>query len=410
MKKYGWTWVLLAIALVLVSVVTAMITLRYSGQDAAANIGIVSDQTYSFTFPASGKDGSAVTEKVYYSDEFFSSDSGAYNPQLAKASLALAAAGFKADYAEEFLLDLGFSELEFYRYDKKADEDKSAAVFAVKKLGNQTVLAVCLRGGKYGDEWGSNGRLGIDGTADGYHYGFHTAAKDVEQQLEAYAEEQDINLKSCRLWLVGFSRGGAVAGCLAADLKDNGIENLYCYTFASPATVSAALQPHTYSGIYNLVNPLDLVTRLPMNSSGETTIASSGRTIFYHWDYVRYGTIIQLSADSSDSMKLKAVDLLERALAFATRNEENYVKKQQDSTVIPLLKETMGSGEEADRKIIVKLIVEALPGTKKFLINEWEQLDWKSQLYLAELLSGSKQLHLTKEHYPETYWELMEQQ
>lgn len=399
MKKWGW--VLLLMGTAVAAIITIATMLESGQQDVEANLTVTSNKMYSFSFPSSEK-----TEEVYYSDDFFSMDHSVYNHSLAQASLALAISGFEGDSVKSFLESLGFGSIELYRYDKKTDEDKVAAAFGLKSVGLKSLVAVCIRGGAYGNEWGSNGRVGYDQKAFGYHYGFHAAAKDLKEQLERYAQSQALSLSDARVWITGFSRGGAVANCLAADLLQ---ENLYCYTFAAPSTVSTERNNKRYTGIFNIVNPLDLIPRLPMNSSGESTIDGSDESIFYHWNYGKYGTTLQLSGAESESYELKSIDLLERALAFATRDEETYVKRYQDSTIIPLLKKTMGSGESVSKRNVISSVLQALPGTKNFLLNEWKQMDVFSQLYLAELLSGSKELRLNAEHWPERYWELMKE-
>lgn len=399
MKKWGW--VLLLLGAVVAATITVATMVESSQQDVETNLTVASDEMYSFSFPSSEK-----TEEVYYSDEFFSKDFSGYNHSLAQASLALALSGFEGDAVKSFLQSLGFGNIELYRYDQKKDEDKVAAAFGWKQLDTKPLVVVCIRGGGYGNEWGSNGRIGYEQTAFGYHYGFHAAAKDLKEQLERYAKAQDISLSEAKVWITGYSRGGAVANCLAADLPQ---DELYCYTFAAPSTVSAERNHQPYPGIFNIVNPLDLIPRLPMNSSGESTIDGSSEPVFYHWNYGKYGTTLQLSGAESKSYELKSIDLLERALAFATRDEETYVKQYQDPTIIPLLKKTMGSGESVSKRNVISSVLQALPGTKNFLLEEWKQMDVFTQIYLAELLSGSKDLRLNAEHWPERYWELMKE-
>lgn len=411
-------------------------------------------KTYSFDFVAEADEKSKDTEQVDYSDSFFQQDNSIYDHQLAVSSLALALTGFKQVYAEDFLTDLGYEDIVSYRYDLKKDEDKAAMVFAHKKIGDSQVIAVCIRGGMYGDEWGSNGRLGNDGIAAGYHYGFHTAAEDALQQLADYAGEQNIQLQDCIIWLTGFSRGGAVANVLGEKLYQYEIitqGNLFCYTFAAPATVSesylmkengqkagtAVLKTGNTgtgdaSGIYNIVNPLDIVTRLPMDAGGRSQ-TRSGRTVAYEWDYTRYGTTLSLPGRDADKKTLSAVrsvfaqvtggkafyetkaediqvvDMLEHSLAFATRNQQRYVEKYQNDVIIPLFKENMGkTASETDKSNILSALIDSLPGVTTFIMTELNNLDFKAQLYIGNMISGAEEQRLLKEHWPETYWSWMQ--
>jgi hypothetical protein len=155
-------------------------------------------------------------------------------------------------------------------------------------------------------------------------------------------------------------------------------------------------------GLYNIVNPLDIVTHLPMNASGISK-TSKGKTVRYNWNYTKYGTTLSLPTES-ESGQLQVVQLLENALAFATRNESRYVERTQDQVIIPALKKTMGKGADVSKRNIGYVLVDSLPGVTTFLKNEVNQLDLRAQLYVAGILSGKKSIRLEKEHWPETYW------
>ena len=372
------------------------------------------------------------SDEVYYSDSFFDRPNVKYDHELARASLALSMATFKKQHVMTFMEDLGFENLVVYRYDQTGDEDEVALVMGHK----ENLIAVAIRGGKYGDEWGSNGRIGYGGEAFGYHYGFHEAARDAIVQLKEYAADNDLDLGDSVVWITGFSRGAAVANVMGAMLtgqaagsvgaevtSDSGApvtilpSKLFCYTFASPSTVSESFVtasdgsgvpagPGTSGaairGLYNIVNPLDIVTHLPMNAGGISK-TSKGKTVRYNWDYTKYGTTLNLPAES-ESAQLQVVQLLENALAFATRNESQYVERTQDQVIIPALKKTMGKGADVSKRNIGYVMVDSLPGVTTFLKNEVNQLDLKAQIYVAGILSGKKSIRLEKEHWPETYW------
>ena len=161
-------------------------------------------------------------------------------------------------------------------------------------------------------------------------------------------------------------------------------------------------QTTSVKGVYNIVNPLDIVTRLPMNVSGISK-TSKGKTVRYNWDYTKYGTTLNLPAES-ESAQLQLVQLLENALAFATRNESRYVEKTQEQVIIPALKKTMGRGADVSKRNVGYVLVESLPGVATFLKNEVNQLDFRTQIYVAGILSGKQSIRLEKEHWPETYW------
>ena len=437
----------------------------------AGNAGNGSDrqgEIYPFNYIATRDGKTRMVAQVYYSDDFFNGDNSEYEHQLAKASLALSMSGFEYENAENLLTELAYQDIKGYRYNLKKDEDKVAIAFAHKEIDGCNVIAVCIRGGKYGNEWGSNGRLSGDGTVTGYHYGFNAAAEDALQQLVSYAEEQNIQLMGSRIWLTGYSRGAAVANVLGEKLNSYGMlapEDLYCYTFATPSTVAeehldatgtvaatvdwppaggsvsgtvgagvadAAGGAAPTPGIFNIVNPLDIVARLPMNASGQSQ-TKSGKTVSYNWDYTKYGTTIRLPGGNADKTLLsqvkstfrtttggkesydmkntdiQVVELLEHSLAFATRNPQNYIEKYQDDVVIPLLKENMGkSASDLTRDNILTALISSLPGVSTFIVNELNNLDFKAQLYIGNMVSGAEEQRLLKEHWPETYWAWMQ--
>ena len=221
---------------------------------------------------------------VYYDNDFFDSDNTKYNHKLATASLGLAMAGMHKEHVKGFLKNSGFSHnMEFSdRFDlpRTDDQDKVAYTFATKEISGTTVIAVVLRGGDYGNEWGSNGRVGHLTKTYGYHYGFSKAAEDVILNLESYCNQNGINLKSSKVWLTGYSRSAAVSNCVGMMLERDGLikkENLYCYTFATPRTVTEENVYKSAQGIYNIVNPVDIVTCVPLNSS--TTVGAGTHAI-----------------------------------------------------------------------------------------------------------------------------------
>lgn len=405
MRWYRWAAAGLALVLLVVAVAAA-----FSGNSESVlkEKPVDSSEVYSFSFVS--QESGTDRDEFYYTDDFFRQGNSIYDHELAKASLALSMASFKKSFAVSLLEDMGYGSVVSYRYNQTGDEDKAALAMAHKDAGGIQIVAVAVRGGKYGDEWGSNGRVGYDGESFGYHYGFRRAAEDAVVQLKEYSAEHSIDLKTAKIWITGFSRGAAVANVMGALLQDEGTvgpENLFDYTFATPSTVSAGAVPvDQLSGIYNIVNPLDIVTRLPMNAAGISK-TSNGRTVRYNWDYVKYGTTLSLPSDS-ESAQLQVVQLLENALAFATRNEVKYVEKVQDQVIIPALKKTMGAGADVSRRNVGFVLVESLPGVAVFLKDEVDRLDFMARVYVAGILSGKKSIRLEKEHWPETYWGWME--
>ena len=139
-----------------------------------------------------------------------------------------------------------------------------------------TLIAVGIRGGHYGAEWGSNAKLGESGP----HQGFYEASERIHKEFLAYLDA--IHPKGpIAVWTVGYSRAGGVAALFAHKLSEGLVEGgasrrfgkaildlqrIYAYTFAAPK--SGERNGDVYSYIHNIINPEDLVPRIPFSSFG----------------------------------------------------------------------------------------------------------------------------------------------
>lgn len=215
--------------------------------------------------------------------------------------------------------------------------DGVAYALAHKDLGEsdgvrRELIAVSVRG-SYGSEWLSNFNLGegeAAATAEALadershdHTGYQIAALDILAHLDEWVDEAESRGSEVSILLTGHSRGGAVAGLLASMLDDRAATradaavdatatdaaaadatgtaatdavsatdgadaaaadaaadaaasapHVFAYTFASPrTTLNARSNDARYGNIFNIVNPADMVTSVPLES----------------WGYVRYG-------------------------------------------------------------------------------------------------------------------------
>jgi len=127
------------------------------------------------------------------------------------------------------------------------------------------LVAVVIRGGGYGAEWADNFKIGSKGK---YHNGFEKTADNIKPYIDKYISEK-CNDAKIKLWITGFSRGGAVANILATKYiaQDNDNISVYAYTFASPNTVISD-EKSDYKNIFNIVNPYDTITSLPPSEWG----------------------------------------------------------------------------------------------------------------------------------------------
>ncbi len=286
---------------------------------------------------------------IDYSDDFFIQESTKYNHPLAQSSIGLAAAAFSAKEAEKFwgddgkvdrdknivelLQKLGFSNIKTYNYDKSLNDktDKVAFTFAEKniKLGkeNYRLVAIAIRGGVYGNEWVSNFNLGNGET----HKGFLISAKEVTNELSKYLGD---NTENTKLWICGFSRGGAVANIVAAQIGDSKVidrENIYAYTFASPrVTALNSAKDKKYDYIYNIISDNDLVPLI----------------VPYSWGYERFGQDVTLPYLSSYS---------ESIAKFQTKKIEEIYQKISNGKQLNLAEIEEGNQSQQVRTTIDSL-------------------------------------------------------
>ena len=260
-----------------------------------------------------------------YSDAFFNQSSmNNYNHKFATYCMSLAFAAYNGNYAQNdrnitaatdnrdanvknMLLKSGFKEETYDQsgYDELTDINTMAVAFAQKEVNGEIVLAVVVRGGNYGREWGGDFLVGSSAESE-EHKGFLIAKEYVLNSLNQYlgkSEKFSNPLhKKVKLMITGYSRGAATANLVAAEIDDiisgdntayGNIKNLntslndvYAYTFETPRnTTDVSVHASRYKNIYNFVNPMDFVPKVA----------------FEVWNFERYGTDIYAPGPSTAS-------------------------------------------------------------------------------------------------------------
>lgn len=188
---------------------------------------------------------------------------------------------------EYFLSDAGFSDI------RKDDYSKVPTMFTVstamghRKMAYEgeepfTLIAVGVCGSGYKNEWESNMTAGIGEI----HEGFHSAAQLVIDRLAGYIATRGIQGR-VKVWISGFSRAAAVSNVAAGILVNTGFlpkEDLYAYTFATPAAIRNPPR-NGYENIFNIIDPADLVPQVMPPE----------------WGYGRYGTDLFLGIQEFSS-------------------------------------------------------------------------------------------------------------
>ena len=237
---------------------------------------------------------------IYYSDDYFRHSSTEYDEHLATLSCIMTNFSVPLDnpssldsdwYLKQperlygFFGSIGFKDFETNEdYVSRSRFDSIGVGCANKQVDDYTVIGVGIRSGGYFREWSNNVYLG-DGTKSDYmHEGWYNAANKTIDYINEYISANRITGK-IKVWIAGFSRGGATAN-LAAGLLDNKILNdeeifsndvtltrddLYAYTFEAPQGANYNSETvekpgsELYNNIYNVVNPNDLVPKVAMS-------------------------------------------------------------------------------------------------------------------------------------------------
>ena len=264
------------------------------------------------------------------------------------ASLAYAESGYyqqgsdQPAYMELALASLGFEDVstESYRYRSEVvDEvlslvtqtaDSAAYAIASKSIASADgaydaeLILVSVRG-SYGSEWLSNLQIlfeqderaqeadraiadavvrssGADRAAGAEedNPGYTEAAREICDELSSRIRRAHGRGRSVKLLVVGHSRGGAIANlvgaCACDSLSTTVVDNttvplhagdeVFTYTFATPGTTTdAGARGGRYASIFNVLNPADIMTYLPLQA----------------WGYERYGVDASLPSSEDES-------------------------------------------------------------------------------------------------------------
>lgn len=257
--------------------------------------GTQDPKAYSFRYNCEDKDYNGT---IYYTDDYFTTSADRSQPDvsLASASIDLAVAGFNSMDVSEYsdkdrnvrnlLTALGYTDYGCSEtFHQKPTDDSIAIAAAVKRPAgaDYTLMAVSVRGGAYEAEWAGNFSLGKVGN----HTDFQQCSDYCMNFLRQYIQEHQITGR-VKLWITGYSRGGAVGNIMAGEIDRGGAlpgitvdyGDLYAYFFEPPQGVDVSNDPHNarYNNIWNFLNYNDLVPLVAMSDLG---FARYGNDYYY---------------------------------------------------------------------------------------------------------------------------------
>ena len=310
--------------------------------------------TASIDFTSMATGAETISTEVAWDDDWFFQDPTAYNHELATTCSVLSAvansesAYYQAGsdspaYMEAALAELGFEEISTASYQYRSEifdeivdfvtgtDDVVAYSVASKRVtgadgAEKTLFLVSIRG-SYGSEWLSDLNMGSAAAYDMdeiTHEGFAQAAREIVDELAArITEEAGLGgTDDIALLFTGHSRGAATANIAAAyaDEMSQGLrvlaplESIYCYTFATPeVTTFDTARDALYDNIFNIMNPSDMVPRLPLAS----------------WGYERYGNDLWLPGYGDEGFDEK-YDAMCRIFMANTGVECPYVPEDRE--------------------------------------------------------------------------------
>ena len=211
-----------------------------------------------------------ATGTINYNDSYFNVASPGDHPELRAVSYALALAGFENEadgYPSDsstpnlklhtFMDQLGFSDYQKNDLSSEENGHSMGTTIARKALPNgQTLIVVAPRNYNYMTEWLSNFNTGTSGD----HAGFTESAEFVKERLDEYIHNN--HLTNYKIWMVGYSRGGAVVDLAAKAINENlsdydmATDDFYVYTFGAPR---ASLTESNYANIHDVKDGNDLL-------------------------------------------------------------------------------------------------------------------------------------------------------
>jgi len=289
---------ILSLILSLVMLLTIASTVTASAASSVENQILSTAKPYAFRYSSGSEHDYDAT--MYYTDKYFLLDPTAtsFNKSFAAATYCLTLASFgsnETEYEERdinvknLMKKIGFKNYKSnkeFRSEPTADSIGVAVANKKMKLNGKkyTVIAVGIRGAGYEGEWGGNFTLG----RIGQHSDFAFNKDKVISFLKKYIKKYNIS-GNVKIWLTGYSRGGAVGNLVAGAIDDGalkstgiktGKKDLYAMLFEPPAGGMLAdnIKSSKYNNILNFYNPYDIIPLVAMKEYG---FGRYGRTFYY---------------------------------------------------------------------------------------------------------------------------------
>ena len=380
----------------------------------AADDGVI---TGTFTYMPAFTDGPA-TETFYYSDSWLSAPSTVQNTHLTTMSMALAYASMEIEgstYINDLFGKIGFEDVVTEEMDITPTVDTVGTAIAHKNICGQEVIAVTIRGNKYGAEWAANLIAGDSGNIEG----FDRASQKVIERIDAYRTSHD--LTDVKIWIAGYSRGGAVADLTGVyinehlDAFDTAADDVFVYCYEAPR---CCVSDTVYPNIYCVKNKNDLINYVypaswGMYTNGVEIVTGDDITVNkVKFDAVGYEKIVALGKMPMDTFNEDLIDFLADELtrenfsgdfdgAISCLIEMYFSEPSEEwNAVYDSLKESL-SDISSDPRASYILMDEIQPGAMYHNSDAmYRQISDELELLLEEIIPAD-QLPISYEEYQE---------
>lgn len=240
------------------------------------------------------------------------------------------------------------------------DDDISEMIIGHREVTfndiQKDIIVVSVRGtDSTVEEWSSNFDVGADTSAywdrnNSYwrnklnHKGFDVAANRLYDRIINYIDEYVNSNRQKTIYIVGHSRGAAIANILGSLFGNDDSIETFVYTFATPNTTTADKDVRqSYKSIFNIVNKDDLVTYLPLdkwsfNKYGRTYSASITKCYenkflnreWYTWEYL-FDKDYNYNENLSNTLKALRKIANNRNELYDYTNDRNTIYTYKDS-------------------------------------------------------------------------------
>ena len=190
-----------------------------------------------------------------FNANYFDQPSNVFSKDLARFSFNMSAINLGDDRVYNFFDALDFDNIFLIKQSDDSYQGVSYS-FAHKKIGNDDLVAVSIRGMRYYEEWAGNFDMGKEGN----HKNFDACAHIVYDSLKEYMKSYP---SSTKILISGYSRSAAISDIVAdMIMKDTNQfvedDNLYVYTFEAPKGLDIN-NAVAYPNVFNIINSADLV-------------------------------------------------------------------------------------------------------------------------------------------------------